>query len=89
MSVHIFPDSALLDFIKKPCSEVPTDCCRPVEMGNRAAFVIAFLLRAIYGGMQIVTKDAFNEGMSTSVFVFYRHVTAILFLVPIAFLLER
>ncbi|WVZ70149.1 hypothetical protein U9M48_018838 [Paspalum notatum var. saurae] len=58
-------------------------------MGNRAAFVVAFLLRAIYGGMQIVTKDAFNEGMSTSVFVFYRHVTAILFLVPIAFVLER
>uniref|UniRef100_A0A0E0MXS8 EamA domain-containing protein n=1 Tax=Oryza rufipogon TaxID=4529 RepID=A0A0E0MXS8_ORYRU len=41
------------------------------------------------GGMQIVTKFAFNEGMSTSVFVFYRHVIAILFLVPVAFVLER
>ncbi|EEE54768.1 hypothetical protein OsJ_02156 [Oryza sativa Japonica Group] len=39
--------------------------------------------------MQIVTKFAFNEGMSTSVFVFYRHVIAILFLVPVAFVLER
>ncbi|RLN24285.1 WAT1-related protein [Panicum miliaceum] len=58
-------------------------------MGNRAAFVVAFLLRAIYGGMQIVTKNAFNEGMSTTVFVFYRHLVAILFLVPVAFVLER
>ncbi|XP_066308944.1 WAT1-related protein At5g64700-like [Miscanthus floridulus] len=58
-------------------------------MGNRAAFVVAFLLRALYGGMQIVTKAAFDEGMSTSVFVFYRHLTGILFLVPIAFVLER
>ena len=58
-------------------------------MGNRAAFVVAFLLRAIYGGMQIVTKNAFNEGMSTTVFVLYRHLVAILFLVPVAFVLER
>ena len=60
-----------------------------VAMGNRTAFVVAFLLRAIYGGMQIVTKNAFNEGMSTTVFVFYRHLVAILFLVPVAFVLER
>lgn len=58
-------------------------------MSNRAAFVVAFLIRSIYGGAQIVAKVAFNEGMSTSVFVFYRHATAILFLVPIAFVLER
>jgi hypothetical protein len=86
-----FPESALLDYIKNhACPGVPTDDrCRPVKMGNRAAFVVAFLLRAIYGGMQIVTKAAFDEGMSTSVFVFYRHLTGILFLVPIAFVLER
>ncbi|XP_025817482.1 WAT1-related protein At5g64700-like isoform X4 [Panicum hallii] len=58
-------------------------------MGNRADFVVAFLLRAIYGGMQIVTKNAFNEGMSTTIFVFYRHLVAVLFLVPVAFVLER
>lgn len=70
-------------------SQQATESCRPVEMGNRAVFVVAFLLRAIYGGMQILTKEAFDEGMSTSVFVFYRHLTGILFLVPIAFVLER
>ncbi|XP_020405243.1 WAT1-related protein At5g64700 isoform X1 [Zea mays] len=68
----------------------PTDDhCMLVEMGSRAAFVVAFLLRAIYAGTQILTKAAFDEGMNTSVFVFYRHLTGILFLVPIAFVLER
>ncbi|XP_021309000.1 WAT1-related protein At5g64700 [Sorghum bicolor] len=46
------------------------------------------ILRSIYGGMHIVAKGAFDEGMSTSVFVFYRHATAILFMVPVAFVLE-
>ena len=87
MCVHyIIPRICPARLYKKRCSEVSTDDrCRPVEMGNRAAFVVAFLLRAIFGGMQIVTKAAFDEGMSTSVFVFYRHLTGILFLVPIAF----
>nr|CAD1819256.1 unnamed protein product [Ananas comosus var. bracteatus] len=39
--------------------------------------------------MQILMKATFNEGMSTSVFVFYRQSVATLFLVPVAFLLER
>jgi hypothetical protein len=58
-------------------------------MGTRVAFVVAMILRSIYGGMHIVAKGAFDEGMSTSVFVFYRHATAILFMVPVAFVLER
>ncbi|KAL5222596.1 hypothetical protein ABZP36_027309 [Zizania latifolia] len=58
-------------------------------MGNREALVVAFFVRSIYGGAQIVTKNAFNRGMSSSVFVFYRHAIAILFLVPVAFVLER
>jgi hypothetical protein len=37
----------------------------------------------------VLHKDAFNEGMSSSVFVFYRHAISILFLVPISFVLER
>nr|CAD1819166.1 unnamed protein product [Ananas comosus var. bracteatus] len=39
--------------------------------------------------MHILMKATFNEGMSTSVFVFYRQSVATLFLVPVAFLLER
>jgi hypothetical protein len=58
-------------------------------MATRAAFVVALILRSIYGGMPIVAKGAFDEGMSISVFVLYRHATAILILVPVAFVLER
>ncbi|EAZ12266.1 hypothetical protein OsJ_02154 [Oryza sativa Japonica Group] len=58
-------------------------------MGNREVLVVAFFIRSIYGGVQIVTKIAFNRGMSTTVFVFYRHAIAILFLVPVAFVVER
>ncbi|XP_012701658.1 WAT1-related protein At5g64700 isoform X2 [Setaria italica] len=39
--------------------------------------------------MNIVAKGAFDEGMSTSVFVLYRHAIAIPFLLPIAYMLER
>uniref|UniRef100_A0A0D9V1U2 WAT1-related protein n=1 Tax=Leersia perrieri TaxID=77586 RepID=A0A0D9V1U2_9ORYZ len=58
-------------------------------MGNREVLLVAFFIRSIYGGVQIVTKIAFNRGMSTTVFVFYRHAIAILFLVPVAFVVER
>ncbi|KAL6607940.1 hypothetical protein ACP70R_041003 [Stipagrostis hirtigluma subsp. patula] len=58
-------------------------------MGNREAFVVAFLQRSIYAGMQIVSKYAFDEGFSMSVFVFYRNVIGLLLLAPIAFVLER
>ncbi|KAJ4760786.1 WAT1-related protein [Rhynchospora pubera] len=53
------------------------------------AYVIVFLIRFIYAIMQILTKATFDNGMSTSVFVFYRHLVASLFLIPIAFVLER
>ncbi|CAL4975932.1 unnamed protein product [Urochloa decumbens] len=60
-----------------------------VMTATRAAFVVALILRSIYGGMHIVAKGAFDEGMSTSVFVLYRHAIGVLFLLPVAFVLER
>lgn len=58
-------------------------------MSNTKAYVVVFLIRFIYAIMQILTKATFNNGMSTSVFVFYRHLVASLFMIPIAFFLER
>ncbi|XP_020096599.1 WAT1-related protein At5g64700 isoform X2 [Ananas comosus] len=58
-------------------------------MSNTKAYGAVFLIRLIYAVMQILMKATFNEGMSTSVFVFYRQSVATLFLVPVAFLLER
>uniref|UniRef100_A0A8R7PM45 WAT1-related protein n=1 Tax=Triticum urartu TaxID=4572 RepID=A0A8R7PM45_TRIUA len=58
-------------------------------MGNTTPYVLSFLLRFIYGVMHILTKAAFNEGTSTYVLNFYRHAIATMFLLPIAFAIER
>ncbi|VAI24280.1 unnamed protein product [Triticum turgidum subsp. durum] len=58
-------------------------------MGKTSPYVVSFLVRFIYGVMQILTKVAFNQGTSTYVLVFYRHVIATMLLLPIAFATER
>lgn len=57
-------------------------------MGNGKVYATIVLIRLIYAGMHILTKAAFEEGMSTTVFVFYRHAVAAVFLAPLAFFLE-
>jgi hypothetical protein len=54
----VLPESSLLPIYTRNarCSEVPAHTA--VTMGNRTAFLVAFLLRSIYGGLQIVSKDA-------------------------------
>ena len=54
--------------------------------GNGKVYATVVLIRLIYAGMHILTKAAFNEGTSTTVFVFYRHAVAAIFLLPFAFL---
>jgi drug/metabolite transporter (DMT)-like permease len=54
--------------------------------GNGRVYATVVLIRLIYAGMHILTKAAFNEGTSTTVFVFYRHAVATIFLLPFAFL---
>ena len=58
-------------------------------MGKTSPYAVSFLLRFIYGVMQILTKVAFNQGTSTYVLNFYRHEIATMFLLPIAFAIER
>nr|XP_010923976.1 WAT1-related protein At5g64700 [Elaeis guineensis] len=58
-------------------------------MNDAKVYLVAVLISFIRVGMQILTKAAFNTGMSITVFVFYRQVIASLFLAPIAFVLER
>ena len=55
-------------------------------MGNGTVYATVLLIRLIYAGMHILTKASFNEGMSTTVFVFYRHAVAAIFLLPFALL---
>ncbi|PUZ72288.1 hypothetical protein GQ55_2G381900 [Panicum hallii var. hallii] len=58
-------------------------------MGNGKVYATVVLIRLIYAGMHILTKASFNEGTSTTVFVFYRHAVAAIFLLPFAFLEVR
>nr|XP_029122815.1 WAT1-related protein At5g64700 isoform X2 [Elaeis guineensis] len=58
-------------------------------MGNMKVYAVAFLIRFIYAVMQILTKAAFDGGMSTFIYVFYRQLIGTLFVAPIALVLER
>ncbi|TVU11195.1 hypothetical protein EJB05_44765, partial [Eragrostis curvula] len=50
---------------------------------------IAIVVQLIITGMSVVSKAAFNEGMSTFVFVFYRQAAGSVIMLPLALLLHR
>ncbi|TVU18385.1 hypothetical protein EJB05_34480 [Eragrostis curvula] len=56
---------------------------------SKKAYLVAIVIQLIYTGMYVVSKAAFNEGMSTYVFIFYRQAAATVLLVPLAIVLER
>lgn len=53
------------------------------------AYGAVVLIRLMYSGMHVMSKIALDQGMNPFVFVFYRHTTAALVLIPAAFVLER
>lgn len=57
-------------------------------MGEKKPYLVAILVQSIYGGMFIFSKAAFNGGMNSYVFVFYRQAIATVFLAPLAIYLE-
>lgn len=60
-----------------------------VDMEAKKPYVIAIVVQLIYAGMFVVSKAAFNHGINTYVFIFYRQAAASLLLLPIALVLER
>ncbi|KAF8667107.1 hypothetical protein HU200_053291 [Digitaria exilis] len=58
-------------------------------MEAKKPYVLAVIIQLIYTGMFVVSKAAFDKGMNTFVFIFYRMVAASLLLLPIAIFLER
>uniref|UniRef100_A0A0D9WZN8 WAT1-related protein n=1 Tax=Leersia perrieri TaxID=77586 RepID=A0A0D9WZN8_9ORYZ len=60
-------------------------------MGNGGikAYAAIVLIRLMYSGMHVMSKVALDHGMNPFVFVFYRHGTAALVLIPAALILER
>ncbi|GJN25665.1 hypothetical protein PR202_gb13523 [Eleusine coracana subsp. coracana] len=57
-------------------------------MGAMKPYVIAIIIQMIYAGLVVVSKAAFNKGMNTFVFIFYRQAASSLLMLPVAFLLE-
>ena len=51
--------------------------------GSAKAYAAVVLIRLMYSGMHVVSKVALDQGMNPLVFVFYRHTTAALVLIPI------
>ncbi|KAL6868137.1 hypothetical protein ACP4OV_014982 [Aristida adscensionis] len=58
-------------------------------METKKPYVIALIIQLIYTGMFIISKAAFDQGMNTFVFIFYRQAASSLLLLPIALFLER
>jgi len=49
-------------------------------MDTKTPYILAISIVAIYTGMYVMSKAAFNEGMNSFVFVFYRQAAASLLL---------
>ncbi|OMP06536.1 Drug/metabolite transporter [Corchorus capsularis] len=57
-------------------------------MGSKKPLLVALMAHALSSGMILLSKAAFNMGMSTSVFVFYRQIAGTILLVPLALFFE-
>ncbi|KAF7134894.1 hypothetical protein RHSIM_Rhsim08G0004000 [Rhododendron simsii] len=53
-------------------------------MEAKRAYLAVILIQSIYAGMFLLSKAAFDLGMNTFVFVFYRQAAAAVFLIPLA-----
>ncbi|CAD5177537.1 unnamed protein product [Musa acuminata subsp. malaccensis] len=58
-------------------------------MAAHKPYVAAVLLQLTSTGYFVISKAAFDKGLSTFVFIFYRHAAASLLLAPLAVIFER
>ncbi|TVU33375.1 hypothetical protein EJB05_25188, partial [Eragrostis curvula] len=72
-------------------TQTNTTLSQRVVMGttNKKAYIVAITVQLIYTGLAVTSKAAFDGGMSTFVFVFYRQAIGALVLLPLALLLHR
>ncbi|KAK1432349.1 hypothetical protein QVD17_09245 [Tagetes erecta] len=57
-------------------------------MRKEKPYLVVILIQLIYTGMFLLSKAAFDVGMNTCIFVFYRQAAGALLLVPFAFIIE-
>lgn len=58
-------------------------------MAAHKPYVAAVILQLTSTGYFVISKAAFDKGLSTFVFIFYRHAAASLLLAPLAVIFER
>ncbi|RRT34249.1 hypothetical protein BHE74_00055481 [Ensete ventricosum] len=56
---------------------------------NYKPHIAAVIIQLTYTGYFVISKAAFDEGLSTFVFIFYRQAAASVLLAPLAFVFER
>ncbi|OEL28545.1 WAT1-related protein [Dichanthelium oligosanthes] len=56
---------------------------------SKKVYMIAIAVQLIYTGLSVLSKAAFDDGMSVFVFNFYRQVAGSLLLLPLALLFQR
>ncbi|XP_020260087.1 WAT1-related protein At5g64700-like isoform X1 [Asparagus officinalis] len=65
------------------------DQCYAKTMEEKKPYIAMIIVQIIFAGMAVVSKAAFNGGMNTFVFTFYRQAIATLVLLPLAIIFER
>ncbi|CAN6162426.1 unnamed protein product [Urochloa humidicola] len=60
-----------------------------MDATSKKAYLIAIVVQLIYTGLSVLSKAAFNDGMSIFVFNFYRQATGSVLLLPLALLFQR
>jgi len=60
-----------------------------MDAASKKASIIAIVVQVILTGMSVMSKAAFNSGMNTFVFVFYRQAAGSILMLPLALLLQR
>ncbi|EAY72971.1 hypothetical protein OsI_00843 [Oryza sativa Indica Group] len=58
-------------------------------MDSKTPYIVVIVVEVIYTGLYIISKAAFNQGMNTFIFSFYRQAAASVLLLPLAIILER
>lgn len=58
-------------------------------MDGKKPYLVVVFIQLIYTGMYVISKAAFDNGLNSYVFVFYRQAAASMLLVPLAIIFER
>lgn len=59
-----------------------------IKMKGNNPYLVVILIQTIYAAMILLSKVAFDHGMDSFIFVFYRQAAATLFLTPFTFFFE-